>query len=554
MTFPTIPTVAAGRVLSSVQADTSTTRTFPSLTGLTKNAGDLLIAICVAYQTGTGTNAAFSGWGGGFTEFHDSATTTTLAMGAAYKWSTGSETGTFTVTQAGAVTGHAVFILLSIPGAHQSTPPEAGGRASGTAGTSSPASFDPSGWATEDTLWINVAGNGETATAGSWTGVASTNPTNYTDAVATSLSGDAIGTLNAAVAFRQLAASSEDAPAFTHDTSNVRDGAFIIAVRPAALAAPTARTLAASIIAGPTQQLLTWNVDTGANPAPTYTLEVSTTSAVAGFSAWGGFTALSTTSGHVTGLTTGVQYWLRLVGTNSEGSATSNVVTVTPATFIRSNTFEGIADETALTTGNAGSGGNNFDQVASATADTAIAYDGTVSVRGTTTQWYVGWRHHSTSSRFQMYARGYYYFPSNPSSVMNIGGFYDNSGFQRTEMDIYLSTAGKLRVQNTGGTEMTAAIALNQWIRIEFFVENATDGGDVTVRLYNDPLATTPTEELTRAGSNPAHYPAGARFGNFFTGTFPQIWVDAVVESDVDWIGRIPIPVLTNQTVGVPMK
>ena len=91
MTFPTIPTVAAGRVLTTNQADTTATRTFPNLSSLTKNSGDLLIAIIVAYQSST-TNAQFSGWTSGWTEFHDSGTSTTLAIGCAYKISTGSET------------------------------------------------------------------------------------------------------------------------------------------------------------------------------------------------------------------------------------------------------------------------------------------------------------------------------------------------------------------------------------------------------------------------------------------------------------------------------
>lgn len=233
MTFPTIPTVAASRVLTGVQANTTATRTFPSVTGLTKNAGDLLIAICVGYQTSTGSNAAFSAWTAGWTEFHDSATATTLAIGMAYKWSTGSETGTIQCTQAATITGHACFILLSIPGAHASTPPEAGGRASSVDATmADPTSFDPAGWATEDTLWIAVGGDGETSTTSTYTGLASA-PTNYTNYADTGISADAVGGVEGAVAFRQLNAASVDVGTFTADTSLARHAAVIIAVRPA---------------------------------------------------------------------------------------------------------------------------------------------------------------------------------------------------------------------------------------------------------------------------------------------------------------------------------
>jgi hypothetical protein len=232
MAFPTIPTVAAGRVLTAVQANTTATRTFPSLTGLTKNAGDLLIAICIAYQTSTGTNAAFSGWTGGFTEFHDSATSTTMAIGCAYKWSTGSETGTFAVTQAATITGQACFFLLSIPGAHASIPPEAGGRVSATTTNPDVGSFDPAGWGAEDTLWILVGGSGETATGGSFTGMSPADISPYTDNVVTGISQDAVGGVEGKVLFRQLNAASEDPPAFTPDLSNARSAAIIIAVCP----------------------------------------------------------------------------------------------------------------------------------------------------------------------------------------------------------------------------------------------------------------------------------------------------------------------------------
>lgn len=237
MAFPTIPTVAAGRVLTTNQANVTATRTFPDLSGLTKNSGDLLIAIAVAYQSSTGSSSAYSSWGGGFTEFHDSfVSSSTMPIGMAYKWSTGSETGTFTVTQQTTITGHCSMILLSIPGAHDTTPPEAGSRADGTAAAADPGAFDPSGWADEDTLWIAVGGSGETGTGGSYTGIASA-PADYTDYVDTGMSGDAVGACEAAVAFRQLNAASEDVGTFSVDVSNARNAAVVVAVRPAAVLA-----------------------------------------------------------------------------------------------------------------------------------------------------------------------------------------------------------------------------------------------------------------------------------------------------------------------------
>jgi hypothetical protein len=240
MTFPTIPTTGAGRLLTGFDT-TPATATFPSLTGLTKNSGDLLIAIIAVYQSTASAGAVFSGWGGGFTEFVDQrGSATDMSIGAAYKWSTGSETGTFDVTVGATVTGHAGLILLSIPGAHLSTPPEGGTIAVGTSTVANPGALDPAGWGTEDTLWISVAASGEVTLTGSYTGMglAAGPPTNYGSAVSTGESADAIGAVALAVAFRQNATSSEDVAAWTAvDTSNARNAALVIAVRP--LPAPT---------------------------------------------------------------------------------------------------------------------------------------------------------------------------------------------------------------------------------------------------------------------------------------------------------------------------
>lgn len=232
MAFPDIPTVAGGRALTGIQADTLQTRTFPSLSSLTKNANDLLIALITGYQSSSGA-PVFGTWGAGFTSFINYGLATTQCFGAAYKWSTGSETGTFTVTQANTITGHAAMILLSIPGAHTTSAPEAPvgyGTSSGT--PPSVGAFDPSGWAAEDSLWIVFDGTGETATGGSFTGL-SAGPTNYSGDILTAISADVVGGVQLGVSFRQLNAASETPGAWSGDSTNVRHIASVIAVRPA---------------------------------------------------------------------------------------------------------------------------------------------------------------------------------------------------------------------------------------------------------------------------------------------------------------------------------
>lgn len=247
MAFPTVPTVGGGQVLFTNQADATSPRTFPSLSSLTKNSGDLLIALICAYQSSAGAGApggtVFSSWGGSFTEFCDQMTTnsSTMAIGAAYKWSTGSETGTFTVAQAATITGHASMCLLAIPGAHLSTPPEVGTIANGTAAAADPGSLNPTGWDAEDTLWIAVDANGETAITGTWTAVGAGTLTNYGNlANSNTTDSSIVGQTEIAVAFRQLNAASEDRGAVsTHDLSNARNSALLIAVRPIDIIMPS---------------------------------------------------------------------------------------------------------------------------------------------------------------------------------------------------------------------------------------------------------------------------------------------------------------------------
>lgn len=232
MAFPTVPS-SGTTALTSAPTGTTSPRTFPDLGSLTKNAGDLLIAICIAYQSSASAGTVFSSWGGGFTEFLDvGGTTSNMSIGAAYKFSTGSETGTFTVAQAATVTGHAAMILLSIAGAHATSPPEGGAIANGTSAAADPVSLSPS-WGADDTLWIAVGGSGETSTSGTYTGISGP-PANYTGGIQTGISGDVVGGVEGAVAFRQLNAASEDVGTRSVDISNARNSAVVIAVRPAA--------------------------------------------------------------------------------------------------------------------------------------------------------------------------------------------------------------------------------------------------------------------------------------------------------------------------------
>jgi hypothetical protein len=236
MAFPTIPTAGANTLLFANTASAGTTHTFPSLTTLDNAAGDLLIAVIVLYQASATANA-FGSWGGGFTEFTGgdagTATNPSIAMGAAYLISAGTETGTFTVTST--ISGRAAMALMSVKSWHGTTPPEVAFSAISTATAPDPPNLAPS-WGADDNLWVAVAGGGQTSLTGSWTGLGAA-PASYTDYGESSISGgDVVGACQIAVAFQGLNAASEDPGSFTTDTSPEIERAATIAVRPTAAA------------------------------------------------------------------------------------------------------------------------------------------------------------------------------------------------------------------------------------------------------------------------------------------------------------------------------
>ncbi len=235
MAFPTIPTVAAGRVLFANQVDTSGTRTFPAFSGLTYSNGDLLLAVVTTYQSTT--NPQFSSWSNGFTELSaggDQGSSTTMGIGIAYKIANGTESGSLSVTQAATITGHASLCLMAIPGAHATTAPEAGTIANGTSAAADPGAFNPAGWGTEDTLWVSVVASGMTSGTGSWTKTGTTAPANYSNwANSNKTDNSTVGEVEIGVSFRQLNATSENVGTAGVDLSNARNSALVIAVRPA---------------------------------------------------------------------------------------------------------------------------------------------------------------------------------------------------------------------------------------------------------------------------------------------------------------------------------
>jgi hypothetical protein len=238
VTFPTVPTVAGGRIAGINQLNTTATLTGPNLNLLTMAPGDLLIAIAGEYQSNAGTDAAYTGWAGGgltWTEIRDSTGTAVNRLGVAYaRVVTGSETGAVTVTRSGTLVGDASMIIMTIPGAHATTAPEATVMATAANATpgAAPATLTPS-WGADDTLWVGTNSSGETSATSTWLHTTGA-PANYSDYFGTNPADTStIGDADLAVAFQQLNAASETMAGFAVDSTLNRTSALLIAVRPA---------------------------------------------------------------------------------------------------------------------------------------------------------------------------------------------------------------------------------------------------------------------------------------------------------------------------------
>ena len=136
----------AGTTQNSISGASNCVVPFPS--GI--QAGELLLAIAC----GLGT---ISTWTvpTGFTSLFVRTASPTLMAG--YKFAAGTESGT-NLVHATAQARKASCAVVRITGAHLSTPPEVGTASSGTSTTPDPPSLDPAGWATEQSLWIAMAG------------------------------------------------------------------------------------------------------------------------------------------------------------------------------------------------------------------------------------------------------------------------------------------------------------------------------------------------------------------------------------------------------------
>jgi len=217
------------------------------------------------------------------------------------------------------------------------------------------------------------------------------------------------------------------------------------------------------------------------------------------------------------------------------------------------NSFEGLADATALTIANSATGGDAFQEVTGVASgqtqeiDTAIAGgDGTaaalkLATGATSTTSYVGWTT-AMGTRQEVWGRCYLYFTANPTSNISVGRLIGAAASIRGS--IVVNTGGLLKILTNTGTQaatLVGTIPLNAWFRVEWrYLVDTTSAGTAEVRLYSTPSSTTVTESvsataITNGGTDITTYRTGHAQAN--AANVGPFWMDGLALSDTGWIG-----------------
>jgi hypothetical protein len=160
------------------------------------------------------------------------------------------------------------------------------------------------------------------------------------------------------------------------------------------------------------------------------------------------------------------------------------------------NTFEsGQADGTTITTGNSGGAAGDAFQVIAGTPkfSTSQAMRGTLSMQVDTTATYTAANGQWTglgSLTGSVWVRQYCWFPSFPGVTLRQTGVRTNAGVSAFLGILTTGVIDPLNAAQAGNIcRGTVAVALNQWVRIEFRVVSSTTVGEFQWWLYNAPDA-----------------------------------------------------------------
>lgn len=243
------------------------------------------------------------------------------------------------------------------------------------------------------------------------------------------------------------------------------------------------------------------------------------------------------------------------LGQQATETDTANAGTVSSTPVIKTNSLEGGTDAVVISPANSGgASGDAFTTVSQGSGNTmeydnAFARGGTLSAKhdcsvGAGNFALLQWNFADIN---RLYGRVYVRFSANPPATMNMITLNNAAG--TLGMRISVTTAGKIRVFNSAGTQVgsdtTNSIALNQWVRIEYHIWIGAATA-VDIRLFNTPEAAIGsfTEQVLLGP-----FSMGTGFGQVQTGvrTLGQgpIWTDDYAIGGIDWHG----PAANNITV-----
>lgn len=134
------------------------------------------------------------------------------------------------------------------------------------------------------------------------------------------------------------------------------------------------------------------------------------------------------------------------------------------------------------------------------------------------------------------YGRVYLYATANP-----VGGSWRIGRDGNNNFPIFINANGTVTMNDQGGVAVTttAAIGLNQWVRIEYHWINSLTVGQVELKLFNSPDSSTPTETQTSAANrNTSASTTSLEFGlGGGQTTAGAIWLDNIVAGATSYPG-----------------
>jgi len=141
----------------------------------------------------------------------------------------------------------------------------------------------------------------------------------------------------------------------------------------------------------------------------------------------------------------------------------------------------------------------------------------------------------------ESYGRFYLYITSYPSNRNEI--FTDGENTVSINLTALAGDGGVVRVGTLSGfVDGTVAVAINQWVRIEWHLIHNAVTGLLEVKLFNNPDSTVPTETInSTADKNTGAANAFADFQNYRVAG-PEayiLWMDNIVANATSYPGPI---------------